>query len=871
MAGGGSAPSGGIEVRGASVHNLKSLDITIERGALTVITGVSGSGKSSLAFDTIFAEAQRRFLHTLSHYARQFLEQAQKPNVKQINGLSPAIAMAQTETNPSPRASVGTQTDLGELVAVLFARFGDTRCPTHDRPTAAMDLEAMVEHLLASGKAAAASVVILAPLATAKKGTFRATLAAAADRGYLRALVNGQVVELDGAPDLDKSSKHTIKLIIDQLPLKESSRARLSRALAAALHEGGGIVEWAPAAAVLSGSVHDEATVGRFSSQGGCPDCGFSWPKLDTRHFAANSLGRCASCDGRGVAGGSQDDGETDEEADESPVGEGASDDWSFADPPCAECGGTGLAGVLRAIRVGGLSPQAVHSLSLSELMDYLRGLQVAAGPQPARDRVVSEALAIASRIDGIGLGYLSLGRRLRTLSGGELQRLKLASVLSESLSGVLYVLDEPSQGLHPQEVAGLTLALKRLLAAGNTVIAVDHDEQLMLAADWIVDLGPGGGARGGRVLAQFRPGDAGRHAASSPTARRLAALSGQSRESVPGPPRETISGASNAIGAPWSMMTIRDVTLNNLKNVTAQLPLAALTVVTGVSGAGKTSLVAGALMPLLGQHVARRPTSSLIGALGKLVVPSAAAIESVQLVSRRSLARSGVAMPASYLGVLTELRDLFAAQPEAQVLGLTKRAFSLSVEGGRCKDCRGRGEIVLKMRFLADARVPCQLCAGKRFQSAVLGVRYLGMSMSDALNLTIADASEVFRNHRRIAAALAPAVDLGLGYLSLGQPLATLSGGEAQRLRLVPALSRRVGGTLVLALDEPTDGLHFEDVDRLVTVLRRLVAAGTTVIAIEHHPALVAAADWLIEIGPGAAQAGGKVVSQGPRPSAAP
>lgn len=831
-----------IEVRGACEHNLKNIEVAIERGAITVITGVSGSGKSSLAFDTILAEAQRRFFYTLSHYSRQFLDLASRPAVKQLSGLSPAIALAQNETQPSRRATVGSLTDVSELLGVIFARFATQACPKHGQPTAAQSPEAIAERLLVSAQGK--MVAITAPIAEAKKGNFKAQLTAFAEKGFLRAIIDGEVVALSPTPILRREEKHSIRLIVDFIKIKESSKPRLLRSISTAIAETGGVGEWFPVGA--DGQV--ELTAGTtFATTGGCPTCGYSWPRLDSRHFSPNSLGRCQDCDGYGIVDvdTSEDD---DAEADEEDAAEFVSEAVA-----CVACRGTGLSAELRGLSLGGKTPHDAQLLAIDDLVQLFASL--CSGPlakNPAFMRVAQEAALALDRLSSVGLGYLNLARRVRSLSGGEAQRLKLANILGGSLRGVLYVLDEPSQGLHPKELELLVAALGRLKAAGNTILIVDHDEALMRHADWIIDLGPGGGARGGKLMAKFRPSEASRFAAQSATAHHLAL---REQSSLVEPLR-----AASAIKAKPAIL-VEGASLHNLQIDQVKFPLQALTVVAGVSGAGKTSLVIGTLFTNLYRALTEPGSKPLHCRAIKGLEP----VQSLQLIDRKKLAKSSVSMPASYLDVFGELRDLYASLPESQVAGLTARDFSLSVEGGRCPECRGRGELALKMRFLADARVRCSVCKGSRYRSHALQVKYLGLSMAQVLELTLDEAAEHLKTHKKITQRLAPALALGLGYLKLGQPSSSLSGGEAQRLKLVPLLGRKLGAGTVVVLDEPTTGLHFEDVARLIKVLHELVDAGATVVTIEHNADVIAASDWMLELGPGAAAKGGKLVYQGP------
>jgi len=868
-------PAATIEVRGACEHNLRNIDVSIDRGAITVITGVSGSGKSSLAFDTILAEAQRRFFYTLSHYSRQFLDLSARPAVRSLTGLSPAVALAQNETQASRRATVGTLTDLSELLAVLLARYGEQFCPTHDLPTAAQSVEELVAHI--AQRFAGQTIVVCAPVVTAKKGGFSKELTAFASRGFLNAHIDGLVVPLTPAPVLAKTEKHTVKLIIDYIPVKAAAASRLRRSVDTALSEGRGFVEvFATSSLAFTG---DNGAV--FATKGGCPVCAYSWPRLDSRHFSANSLGQCPVCLGLGFDAAGLGEAQPGDDED----GDLNLRERTGLNAACIACQGTGLTATLRGVRLLGRAPHDLQTMSLSALAEWLRLLtQSPLGQNPALARVATEAAAGLQRINEVGLGYLKLSRRMRSLSGGEAQRLKLAGILAENLRGVLYVLDEPSQGLHPLELERMIASLRRLRAAGNTVLLVDHDEQLMRAADWIIDLGPGGGARGGRLMAKFRPAEAASFAGQSVTAKHLAAHAEGA----------TLGVLGRKVDAAATALVITGARLHNLRIDSVRFPLGAFTVVTGVSGAGKSSLVMQTLYPNAAAYVAatgaaksrelpprdipRRaktkakapPPAPQRGAAPRvmhcLAIDGLDALTQVSLVDRRPIAKSGVSMPVSYLDILSELRDLYAAQPDAQVLGLTARSFSLSVEGGRCGECKGRGELRLSMRFLADARVRCPVCNGARFQAAALGVTYLGLAFNAVLELTLDEALEHFKNHRKIVQRLTPAVELGLGYLKLGQPSASLSGGEAQRLKLVPFLTKRLGAGSLIVLDEPTTGLHFEDVERLLQVLRRLVEAGATVVTSEHHQGVILAADWVVELGPGAAAEGGRLVKEGSR-----
>ena len=843
-----------IEVKGASEHNLKAIDVSIERGAITVVTGVSGSGKSSLAFDTILAESQRRFLHTLSHYSRQFLELQSRPLVRSVTGLSPAVSLAQNETMPSKRATVGTLSDISELFGIMFARFGDQNCPKHNLPTSSLTTEDIVAHI--TSQFPDKTIALCAPIAEAKKGTFKKQLLDLTAKGYSRFHIDGETVELPSVPELNKDEKHTLKVIVDFIKVRGGNEARLARSIETAVAEGQGYVEVASANA--RGEV-DTTTIQTFSVRGACRVCGFSWPALDSRYFSANSLGACRDCKGRGHQ--ETDDAETEESSSDDDVNETEVDsDATF----CVTCRGTGLWSDLKAIRLKDWSVLDCSEQSVAAVKSWLAEFESSKyWSNLAFRRVFAETLAALTRIDTVGLGYLSLARRIRTLSGGESQRLKLAGILSGQLRGVLYVLDEPSQGLHPSEIDMVAGVLKQLRDRGNTILIVDHDEGLMGHADWIIDLGPGGGVRGGRVLAKFKPKEATSFSAQSETAAFLAAGIRKSREQI-----DEVAVTKKPITANQQFIELFKVNAHNLNISQVKFPLGKISAVAGVSGAGKSSLVLATLYSNLYKQVQYRVTRSK-GRPPELQhcskITGFEMLEQVHVVDRKPIAKSGSSIPASFLGILTLVRDLYAALPDGQVLGLTPRHFSLSVEAGRCPECKGRGEVSLKMRFLADTRTKCPLCRGKRFKANVLAVKYLGLSINEVLDLTLDEALLHFKNHKKIVVRLQPAVELGLGYLKLGQPSASLSGGEAQRLKLVPMLAKQHGETSLVILDEPTTGLHFRDVERLLIVLRNLAERGTTIVMIEHNRDVFKAADWAVELGPGAATDGGQLLFSGP------
>ena len=819
-----------IRIRGAWEHNLKGLNLRIQRNAITVITGVSGSGKSSLAFDTILAESQRRFFYTLSHYTRQFLDLGSKPAVEQISGLSPAISLSQNETTPSRLATVGTLTDISELLSVIMARFGTQKCPKHNLICAISKIEDITDHMKQAMKGK--NIAIFIPFVDNKKGHFAQQLTQFAEKGYESAYVDGKIVSLNPIPELEKSEKHTIKILVDVFKVQDSNEQRLIRALERCFKEADQQCEYWEFK-----SKTDLSFIGSSSTKSGCPTCGFSWPKLDSRYFSANSLGKCKSCKGWGI-----------EEISE--------EDEDFIQPPvCSECQGTGVQPNVTAIDINGNN---IHDFLLMSLEDLLKTINTVNASylknNPAFMRVSTQIVQQLGRLNEIGLGYLSLSRRILTLSGGEKQRLRLADILGENLRGVLYILDEPSQGLHPSEVVEIWGSIEQLKNSGNTVIIIDHDQQIIERADHIIDLGPGGGERGGEIMAMFSPKHAKSFAKQSLTASFLSGV-----KSIEVQNNEVRKSADD-------FLTIKKPRLNNLKMDAVNFQKGAINVVSGVSGAGKSSLVRYTLYANLSHlMVEKRRKKSKSAWIYCDSIQGFEDFKYVHLIDRKPLARSTVSMPISYLDVLADVRSLFAELPQAQIAGLTARDFSIHTEGGRCEECKGRGEVNLSMRFLADARVTCPICEGNRFRPAVLEVKYNDMSINDVFELTIDGMLEKFKNFKRIVKKLTPAQQIGLGYLKLGQPSISLSGGEAQRLKLVPFLTKSHGKETLLIIEEPTMGLHFQDVEKIISIFHDLAARGSTLIIIEHNTDVINHADRVIDIGPGAAEKGGNLLYQGP------
>lgn len=834
-----------IKITGAFEHNLKGVDVSIERGSITVITGMSGSGKSSLAFDTVLAESQRRFFYTLSNYSRQFLDLGTRPAVRSVTGLSPSIALAQNETMPSRKATVGTLTDISELLGVCFARFGKRTCPEHGFVTDTQNIQEFVSRLLQSYDGKNLSVWI--PIAEKKKGNFATRLTRLALRGYAKAYIDGRLFPMTDLPDLVKAEKHTIKVLVDIVKMSEKNRSRLIDSLTRATEEGDGYAEFTTA---KSPQEFDWDNLANFANKEGCPSCGFAWPALDSRYFSANSLGKCETCEGYGAVNAFEDDEYVYEVEYQDVEDLGALDS---EDLRCPDCQGTGLRADIRAISLGALTPHNAQTESVDQLFNAFDAFTRQANLQenPAFQRVAQQIQSNLQRIRQVGLGYLQLARRVRSLSGGELQRLKLAGILGDQLRGVLYVLDEPSQGLHPREIEELFTSLSDLKKQGNTLIIVDHDETMMRKADWIIDLGPGGGARGGQLMAKFKPQQARQFASQSLTAKHLSSKSPFTIAHAPRP---------NA----GSLHIIRP-SLHNLRLERAEFKKQCLNVVTGISGAGKSSLSLGVLYENARSYVDKKAKKQNFKFRFCENIQGIEDFEQVALIDRKPVAKSSVSMPATYLDVFGILRDLYGQLPEAQMAGLDAASFSLMRAGGRCEHCSGRGEVNLKMRFLADARMRCDVCQGARYRPHVLAVKFQGLSLSDVLNLTIDEAVAHFASFKKIQRLLQPAVDLGLGYLKMGQPSASLSGGEAQRLKLVPFLVKKYSEKSLIILDEPTTGLHFTDIERLLRCVETLVASKATIVMVEHNMDVLRHADWVLELGPGSADKGGELVSCGP------
>ena len=921
-----------IIIEGARVHNLRDVDVRIPRNALTVVTGLSGSGKSSLAFDTLYAEGQRRYVESLSAYARQFLDQMQKPDVERIEGLSPAIAIEQRTTGGNPRSIVATVTEIHDYLRLLYGSVGVAHCPKCGRPVRRQSAEQIVEALLKLP--AGTKFVLYAPVVKGRKGRHEETFAEIKRNGFVRVRVDGTTMPLEEVPELDKKRNHSIDVVIDRLVMEGPSGevsssfvTRLTDSVELGLKTGDGLISvqtLAPAAETV------------YSEKNACPDCGLSFDELKPRSFSFNSpFGACPSCGGLGslyyfdedlvvpdktlplrecihpwrraghmaimyyneilariakqykvkletpyeklpadfrhrLMHGFDDDLVLPWRKEDKPFAgvldsvkrmmENAESDERRekfeayqSERPCPDCHGTRLRPESRAATVAGKTIVEVMAMPVKDSLAFFRGLEEG-GLSEADRRIVKDVLKeIVKRLgflDDVGLDYLTLDRSSSSLSGGEMQRIRLASQIGSGLVGVLYVLDEPTIGLHPRDNEKLIAMLKQLRDRGNTVVIVEHDGEMMRMADHIVDLGPGAGREGGRVMFQgdFR---------SLLKADTLTADYLTGRKSIL--PSPTPSARRPASGAKF--LTISGCTEHNLKNITARIPLGTFTVVTGVSGSGKSTLIDETLK----RELMRRfyHAKAVPGKFKKIT--GLEHIDKVIEIDQSPIGRTPRSNPATYVGFFSEIRDLFAHTEGAKARGYTPGRFSFNVKGGRCETCGGDGVRKLEMSFLPDVYVTCEQCGGKRFNKETLEVRYGGKTISEVLDMTVAEAYEFFAKVPRLAAKLKTLVDVGLGYIGLGQPATTLSGGEAQRIKLATELSRRSTGRTLYLLDEPTTGLHFDDIAKLMQLLLKLRESGNTVVVIEHNVDVMKCADWIIDLGPGGGDAGGNLVCEGP------
>jgi len=917
-----------IKIRGARTHNLKNINLDLPRNRLIVITGLSGSGKSSLAFDTLYAEGQRRYVESLSAYARQFLQRMEKPDVDLIEGLSPAISIEQKATSHNPRSTVGTVTEIHDYLRLLFARAGTPFCPEHQQPLAAQTVSQMVDHVLALPEDT--KLMILAPVVANRKGEQLDLFAELRAQGFARLRVDGQVHEIDALPKLAKTQKHSIDVVVDRLKVRDDMRQRVAESFETALRHADGR---AIAYEMESGKEH------LFSAKFACPACSYSLQELEPRIFSFNNpMGACPTCDGLGViqffdpkrivanpdlslAAGAirgwdrrnqfyfqmlgslaahyafdleTPFGELPEEIqnivlygsgrEELPFSylnergkltvtehafEGIivnlerrykeSDSFAvreelsklISNKTCPSCAGTRLREEARNVRMGAessaLTLHEISRLPLGDARDYFFGLQLAGQKAQVAEKILKEITSRLQFLINVGLDYLSLDRSAETLSGGEAQRIRLASQIGSGLTGVMYVLDEPSIGLHQRDNDRLLQTLRQLRDIGNTVIVVEHDEDAIRSADYVVDIGPGAGVHGGAVVAEGTP----EAVAANPRSMTGDYLSGRRRIAIGGKPRKP---------DPARLLQVVGARGNNLKNVTLELPVGLFTCITGVSGSGKSTLINDTLYAAAARH--------LYGSTGEPAehdeIVGLDHFDKVINVDQSPIGRTPRSNPATYTGLLTPIRDLFAGVPESRTRGYGPGRFSFNVKGGRCEACQGDGVIKVEMHFLPDIYVPCDVCHGKRYNRETLEVHYKGKNIHEILQMTVEQAREFYDAVPVVARKLQTLVDVGLSYITLGQAATTLSGGEAQRVKLALELSKRDTGRTLYILDEPTTGLHFQDIEMLLKVLHRLADHGNTVVVIEHNLDVIKTADWLVDLGPEGGGGGGRILAAG-------
>ncbi|MGD2115660.1 MAG: excinuclease ABC subunit UvrA [Acidobacteriota bacterium] len=918
-----------IVIRGAREHNLKNVHLEIPRGRLVVFTGVSGSGKSSLAFDTLFAEGQRRYVESLSSYARQFLQQMEKPDVDSIEGLSPAISIEQKSVSKNPRSTVGTVTEIHDYLRLLFASVGVPHCPRCGTEVRPQTVQEMVDRVTAYPEGT--RLVLYAPYVRGKKGEYKRQLAQMAKEGFVRARIDGEIVELGGEPpELDKQKKHSIDIVVDRLVVKAGIEKRLASSLETALEVGNGLVVLSPVPGEGSEEAAEEETLSRHYA---CSECSTSLAEVTPRLFSFNSpYGACPECSGLGTIAGVDPEKVIPDPSRAISAGAiapwpegsrswrmqmietlaeelGVSLDTPWRDLPaearrailhgsdreitfkvegkrsryerrgtfegviprlerkhkesesarvrseiekymsvhaCPECGGRRLRPEALAVTVDGVPIDRLSAMSVSEFRRWMDELALTEREATIAGKVVREIRDRSSFLDDVGVGYLTLERSSATLSGGESQRIRLATQIGSKLMGVLYVLDEPSIGLHQRDNARLIATLQGMRDLGNTVLVVEHDEETIRAADWVIDLGPGAGIHGGEVVAEGTP-DQVERSESSLTGRYLR---GDLEVPVPGE-RRTGSGRS---------LVVRGARHNNLQGIDVEIPLGVFSVVTGVSGSGKSTLVEQILYRALARHFYRAQDRAgehdAIEGLDEL--------DKVIAIDQSPIGRTPRSNPATYTNVFNHIRSLMAKVPEARMRGYKPGRFSFNVPGGRCEACKGDGQIKIEMHFLPDIYVTCEVCGGRRYDRETLQVRYKGLNIADILALSVEQAREVFESIPPVERILGTLTDVGLDYIRLGQPATTLSGGEAQRVKLARELCKRQTGRTLYVLDEPTTGLHFDDVGKLLDLLHRLTDHGNTVIVIEHNLEVIKTADWVIDLGPEGGEGGGRLVATG-------
>ncbi len=808
-----------IKIRGARVHNLKNIDVEIPREKFVVITGVSGSGKSSLAFDTIYAEGQRRYMESLSSYARQFLGLPDKPDVELIEGLSPAIAINQKTTNNNPRSTVGTVTEIYDYLRLLFARIGKPHCPNCGKPVTPQSLDQIIAQILKLPEGT--KFTLLAPIVNQKKGRHEEIFEQLKTAGFVRVQVDGKIYELDENIKLAKTKKHDIELVVDRLIIRENIRSRLSDSLETALKFGNGIVQ-----------VQTDENILTFSEKNACVDCGISLPDIDAQLFSFNSpKGACPKCDGLGRIFQQQNWESMFEWM--NAVYEFKNNDSMFE--ICPDCHGQRLNEFALAVTVGEKNIAQVVDMSIDKCAKFFDELELSDTDKKISRQVLKEIKSRLKFLSDVGLEYLTLSRKSATLSGGEFQRIRLATQIGSALTGVLYVLDEPSIGLHQHDNQKLLETLKNLRDLGNSLIVVEHDEETMRAADMLVDIGRGAGKNGGEVVAQGTADEISLNENS---------LTGDylsGRKNIPIP--STRRTAKNFIG-------FGNVNANNLKNLSIKLPLEVLTVVTGVSGSGKSTLVEEVIYPRIYHD------KNVLKQFG---------IETIIKIDQDPIGRSPRSNVVTYTKIFDRIRKLFGDTQGSKIRGYTASRFSFNVKGGRCEHCSGNGVLKIPMNFLPTVYVTCEVCHGDRFNAETLEVRYKGKNIAEVLAMTVDEALEFFENIPALKRMLQVLHDVGLGYIELGQPANTLSGGEAQRVKLAAQLARPITQQKnIYIMDEPTTGLHFDDVKKLIDVVQRLVERGDTVLIIEHNLDVIKCADYIIDLGPDGGDKGGQLVAFG-------
>ncbi|MFG6139387.1 excinuclease ABC subunit UvrA [Halomonas sp. B23F22_10] len=915
-----------ILVRGARTHNLKQIDVELPRDKLIVVTGLSGSGKSSLAFDTLYAEGQRRYVESLSTYARQFLSMMEKPDVDHIEGLSPAISIEQKSTSHNPRSTVGTITEIYDYLRLLFARAGTPRCPEHGEDLEAQTISQMVDQVTALPEGS--KLMLLAPVVSGRKGEHLQLLAELRAQGFVRAMVDGQVLELDDIAPLDKNKKHDISVVVDRIKVREGLEQRLAESFETAL----GLANGTALLHFMDGERDDIA----FSSRFACPVCGYSISELEPRMFSFNNpAGACSSCDGLGVQQYFDPDklishpelslaegvikgwdrrsvyyfNQLQAVADhyrftlETPWQDLArherevilhgsgSDEIAFhyvndrgrkvirehpfegvlpnmqrryretesnsvreelarhiAVQPCPTCHGSRLRKESRHVYIDDQTLPDVVRLPIGEGLSYFQALSLPGRKGEIAEKILNEIRARLEFLVNVGLDYLNLERSAETLSGGEAQRIRLASQIGAGLVGVMYILDEPSIGLHQRDNDRLLHTLEHLRDLGNTVIVVEHDEDAIRAADHVLDIGPGAGVHGGRVVAEGTP----EQVMATPDSLTGQYLSGEKRIEVP---------PWRIPGNPEKQVVLHGARGNNLQDVTLRLPLGLFVCVTGVSGSGKSTLINSTLMPIAARELNR---ATALSPAAHNRIEGLEHLDKVIDIDQSPIGRTPRSNPATYTGIFTPIRELFAGTQEARSRGYKPGRFSFNVKGGRCEACQGEGMIKVEMHFLPDIYVPCDVCKGKRYNRETLEVQYKGKSIHEVLEMTVEEALEFFSPVPAIARRLQTLMDVGLSYIRLGQSATTLSGGEAQRVKLARELAKRDTGKTLYILDEPTTGLHFEDIRQLLTVLHRLRDHGNSIVVIEHNLDVIKTADWLIDLGPEGGSGGGRIIAEG-------